>query len=358
MSETSLAVPIQDQVRDFTCGLLSCTGGIVDWDSESGDGVALVSAEVAQCLGQPEESFALTTDVARSGLCLSLAGEFVELASKTLQHFVPARGSFQLRDLTVSKSDFQKAVDAVFGWQNARGYVMQGVVAQVAYHAWWFHVILHADDAWETIVPVTVNAESRLPIDMGNIFETMELSAAAGQFDQPKETLLAGARRAQLQVMCDAVSFLARADERLLRDRKRLRDYYHAMLKDASTPNRRTKTEPTDEEVESRERAVKLELKRKLGELDDRYAFDATIKPIALAVCHIPAVAIEVEIQRKSAKRAFRVFWNGVLKRVEPLACSQCGEGRFNFWFTNDNVDPVCNTCHSKAKAPSQESAN
>ena len=137
----------------------------------------------------------------------------------------------------------------------------------------------------------------------------------------------------------------------LQRDRKRLREYYTAISREASTPNRRTKTIPSSDEIESRERAVKLELKRKLAELEDRYLFEATVKPIAFVECVIPSVAIEVEIQRKSATRTFRVYWNGLLKVLEPLQCSRCGIGGFNFWFTNEKVEPICKCCHGLSAA-------
>lgn len=354
MSQTQVGTPIQDQVRDFTQDLFEHAGGMVDWDDEANEGLALVSPELGHCLGQTSDSFALTTDATRPGLCLSLGGEFVDVASKVLQRFVPARGSFKLSDLPVKKSDFQHAVDAVFGWQNARARVTNTVITQVAYHTWWFHVLLQSEDTWESLMTATINAESQLPIELGSILESVDLSVARGEPAKQSETLRVAAQLAELQAMRQAEPFFARADQRLGRDRKRLRDYYSAMLREASTPNRRTKVVPTPEEIEGRERAVKLELKRKLSELEDRYSFDATIRPIALVACFIPTVAIELDVQRKSTVRSFRLFWNGLLKCIEPLRCSRCGMGRFNFWFSNDDVEPICNACHAESRAPSQ----
>jgi len=91
---------------------------------------------------------------------------------------------------------------------------------------------------------------------------------------------------------------------------------------------------------------VKLEYHRKLADLEERFACDGLVRPAALAEFHVPGLAIDVRIQRKSATRTFRLFWNGVQKRLEPLRCSRCGNGAFNFWFTNEDVDPVCATCH------------
>jgi hypothetical protein len=91
---------------------------------------------------------------------------------------------------------------------------------------------------------------------------------------------------------------------------------------------------------------VKLELQRKLEELGERFAFEGLIRPAALAEFHVPGLAIDVRIQRKAATRTFRLFWNGIQKRLEPLRCSRCGNGAYNLWFTNEDVDPICSTCH------------
>ena len=71
----------------------------------------------------------------------------------------------------------------------------------------------------------------------------------------------------------------------------------------------------------------------------------AVIRPVALADVCIPVVGVEVEIQRKAQKRVFRVYWNAILKQMEPMSCSQCGSNARNFWFTNDTVDPICDFC-------------
>jgi hypothetical protein len=91
---------------------------------------------------------------------------------------------------------------------------------------------------------------------------------------------------------------------------------------------------------------VKLELQRKLEELGERFAFEGLIRPAALAEFHVPGLAIDVRIQRKAATRTFRLFWNGIQKRLEPLRCNRCGNGAYDLWFTNEDVDPICSTCH------------
>ena len=91
--------------------------------------------------------------------------------------------------------------------------------------------------------------------------------------------------------------------------------------------------------------AVKLELRRKLIELDERYATELTLKPIVLTRMEIPALAVDLSVQRKRARRKHTVYWNPLLKQLEPTCCSRCGCGTFAVAFTNEDVDPLCAKC-------------
>ncbi len=62
---------------------------------------------------------------------------------------------------------------------------------------------------------------------------------------------------------------------RIQRDRRRLREYYGALLREADHKKPRGGVKPDPEKIAARKRAVDLELRRKLAELDERYADDA-----------------------------------------------------------------------------------
>ncbi len=337
---------VQAELIDFATRLIEGAGGVVEWQADDSTGLAIAPIELAACLGQSDEAFPLTQQAGGAGLSLGLGGEFVDLAARTLQQFVPAAGSFSLPSLPVKKSDFQRSVDQAFSWLNARGKVKQGALTQVAYHTWWFHVCLRSEDAWESLIRVTMSCESGLPCPLDDVLNSIDL-APATKFSSPITTTLDGASRwVEKEALRQAQPFLQRIEQRLDRDRNRLREYYRALGREAATPNRRTKVAPSEEEIVAQQRAVKLELQRKLSELDERYTFDAVLLPVAVAELRVPGLAIDVNIQRKSAVRTFRVIWNGLLKRIEPLRCSRCGLGAYSFWFTNDDVDPVCTHCH------------
>ncbi len=341
MSDTS----IQVQLRDFTRHLIEQTGGIVEWPADQPQGMALAPREVAACLGQADESFPVAVSAVDHGLSLDLGGQFLDAAARTLATYVPAQGVFALPYLPVKKSEFQRTVDQAFGWQNARGRVVQGSVTSIVYHTWWFHAALRSEDVWESLVDVTVNCDAGICTALDGLLDVAGLKPAGGLARTPDTTLETAASHAQQRVLLEARPFLDRMEKRLERDRQRLRQYYRALLRETATPTRRVKTVPSAEELAARERAVKLELRRKLVELEECYVFEGLVRPAALAEFHVPGLAIDVRIQRKTATRIFRLFWNGIQKKLEPLRCAGCGRGAYNLWFTNDEVEPFCAAC-------------
>ena len=341
---------VETQLADFATSLIEDAGGIVDWRDDHSTATAIVPQDLAESLGQHDESFLMGVTAGSNGLALSLGGEFVDLAARTLRHFVPAVGTFVIHDLPVKKTEFDSIVESSFGWMNARAKVLQGSVITVPYHAWWFHATLQSEETWEGLIPVVLNVKTCVSVALTGLLDFDNLRPGCGGLSSTSASLDAAVRIAELETMRQAAPFLARIDSRRIRDQKRLQDYYRALQKEASTVNRRTKTIPTPEETDSRVRAVRLELQRKLMELDERFQCGAVLRPVALAEFQIPTVGVDVEIQRKSQKRVFRLYWNSILKQMEPIACCRCGNTSRNFWFSNDTVDPVCVPCHDASR--------
>ena len=134
-------------------------------------------------------------------------------------------------------------------------------------------------------------------------------------------------------------------DVRLQRDRKRLHDYYNALVREFERKKVRGQTQPDPEKVQATKRAVNLELRRKVAELDERYAMAATVCPVILIRTEVPVLAVDLSVFRKQAHKMHTVYWNPLLKQFEPLRCSGCGDGAFAMAFTNETVEPLCQKC-------------
>jgi hypothetical protein len=343
---------VRDEVRDFAVRLLERAGGAVDWPSCDAPGEAVVPDDLAALLRARGETVALSAEPAPDAVCVSLAGDFLDVAEQVLASAVPRVARLAVPERSLKKGELQETLERVYTWHNARVRVQDSRPAEVEYHTWWFHAALRSEEAWEARTCVTVNAwtlaevEFPDPLDMPGAQtsgDTVRARDASGV--QVAETLPVAAARAQRKLLEEAAGFLERLDGRRARDQKRLRDYYNSLLREAKTPSRRLKTAPTPEEIEARTRAVQQELRRKLGELDERYAIDGTLRPIAIVCTRAPALAVDIEVQRKQAHRTYTLYWNSLLRRFEPLACSRCGASTCSLTVTNETVDVLCTPC-------------
>ena len=340
-----IATTVESQLRDFARRLIEQSGGIVDWPA--------INRRVRPwCPGRRGPLPGSDGGVVPAGhvgtrprTFPGLGGEFLDAAARTLTAFVPARARSRCPTCrSRSRSSSGPWIKPSAGKTRGARYSKARQPDRVP------HVVVPRHAAVRGRLGVAAGSDGQLRradlLPLGNLLDVMDLKPTSGLSRRRTRRSAIAATHAEECALREAQPFLDRMEKRLERDRQRLREYYRALLRETSTPNRRLKTVPSPEEIAARQRAVKLELQRKLAELEERFAFDGLLRPVALAEFHIPGLAIDVRIQRKAATRTFRLFWNGVQKRLEPLRCSCCGKGDYNLWFTNEDVAPICTTCH------------
>ena len=59
----------------------------------------------------------------------------------------------------------------------------------------------------------------------------------------------------------------------------------------------------------------------------------------------LPVLALECEVKRRQSRRTHYVYWNPLLKDIEPLSCAKCGANMFAVAFTDKEVSPGCSAC-------------
>jgi hypothetical protein len=383
-------ITVQAELRDFTTQLIEQCGGMVEW-SAGGKGAAILPPEVGKLFPRhADEAFGeelqLTERPGEPGLCVNLATDFLDTAGAILEAAVPRVGAFHLQDRYLKRGELQEAVDRAYTWLNARVRGHEPKPTTVEYHTWWCLVSLRSDDFWESRLAVTLNAASLAEVDLPDPLDFSDLqphsvpetpggdtcqraleqarshlqNAANGLPKQPRSftnffraaaatgesSLPRGTSPAFRQ---SAAEFISRMDGRLARDRKRLEDYYGALLRESRKPARRSAAPTSDPaEQESKSRAVQLELRRKLGELHERYTMRARIRPISLVRMTVPALAVNIAVQRKAATRTHTIYWNSLLKQFEPLACTLCRSSVYSLAFSDNDVLPLCAPCQQK----------
>ena len=335
---------MQEELHEFATALLERRGGLVDWPAPSERGTAVLTPEMAASLHAEDEMIPLSCEPGSDGLCVNLATDFLEQAAGLLKA-EPQVGAFRVPELYLKRGNMDDAVRRAFTWLNAKVQVGEVRAMPVEYHTWWFHAAMISEDRWETRFSTTINSSSGVELEIPDPLGLWELQPRPAEPPPASPTYDRAVARARARMRVLAAEFVHRMDSRLERDRKRLRDYYNALLREAKDKRPRGNAKPDPDKFEAKKRAVQLELRRRLLELDQRYATEAVLTPVILIRTEIPTLAVELLVFRKRAQKAHTVFWNPLLKDLEPLCCSRCGAGVFSVAFTNEEVEPLCPAC-------------
>ena len=161
--------------RRLPSELFEHSGGVADWPAAEASGSVVVPPEVARAAHLPGEEFSLGETAAPGTLQVSLAGEFLDMASRVLDVAVPRDGSFCIPERYLTSRDLTEKIDHTFGWQNARASYSTAEPALVEYHLWTLLGSLRSEDVWEAIFHVAVNAESQAVVELPDVFREPDL---------------------------------------------------------------------------------------------------------------------------------------------------------------------------------------
>ncbi len=334
--------PVEDRLRGFACRLFQRCGAEVDWPAE-GEGLALLPTEVAKTL-RCLEMLPLAAD-GESPLPVNLSCDFLDRV-EPLVWAEPPVVDLRITEAYLKRAHMAEPVARAFTWLNASVRVQASEPARTEYHTWYFLATLDSADRWQQVVRVSVNASTGAQAQLPDMLDggAALAESAAGATEHPS-TRLAAVRAALGKVQTDSRAFVERLEGRLERDRKRLQDYYRALLRGDGRRSRKQRGEQDPAQREAKAKAVQLELRRKLAELDERYVCRVDLTPLALVRTDCPALAVHCHVLRRSAARKITLFWNPLSKELEPLSCSRCGVSTFSLAFSDEKVDALCAAC-------------
>jgi hypothetical protein len=340
-----MSTTLDRDLQTFAVELFERCGGLADWPVPEVPGSVVVPPQVATAAQLPGEGFSLGMTAAPGTLHVGLAGEFLDVAARTLDAAVSRDGSFCIPERYLTSRDLTDKIGHTFGWQNARAKCGPAEPAVVEYHLWTLLGSLRSEDVWEAIFRVAVNVESQAIVELPDVFQEPDVKSD----ERPKgpdhpttfDTAIAEGKR---RLITASAEFVGRIEQRLERDRKRLHDYYRALSREAEGSKRRAAVSSPDE-IAAKKRAVDLELRRKLAELNENYALRAVLRPVVVVRVRLPALVVPIVIQRKQAVRHYRLYWNSLRKRFEPLSCCRCRRSTFSATFMNETVDLLCAPC-------------
>ncbi len=334
---------IQTRLNSFTRSILEWRGGVVEWPERVQTGEALLPNDVAAALHCPEMT-TLSYEPNTGHLAANLSTDFIERIG-ALFETESAIGVCQIPELYLKQSAMDGPIARAFTWHNARVTIGSSKAARVEYHSWCFQASLQSEDQWEDVFSVTLNAESQVEIDLPDLETLPTVEPNMEPATDPPDTYPAAVRRALRRLETRSADFMARLESKLIRDRRRLKEYYHALARQAKEKAAKSKTDEDTQKQEDLSRAVGLELRRKLLELVERYGVIGKLTPLALIRLDLPVLAVECEVLRRRSRRIHTVYWNPLLKTLEPLRCHRCSEGTFSVAFTDDEVAATCPDC-------------
>lgn len=328
-----------DRLRTFACAVLAHRGAVVEWPDQQASGAAVLTSDLARRLGCPE--FArMATGSAEGDLRLDLAGDAIEhLQALSLEGAWTTAA--RLADRPAKKLDAAALVESTVDIANARVRLAAAAPARVEYHCWHVGVQITGEEPWEDLVPVYINASTRRAVAL-----TLDARTDMLPWQPPGDCpdTMANAIEAALRYTEErARGFVARLAVRRERDRKRLRDYYQALL----SPSRRGRQAPISslKEIEEKRRAVDQELKRKLDEVEERSQLRLSIQPVALQRLELPAWNLDITVQRRAVISTVRACWNHLSGGFESLACTLCGQNSKSFLARDADAALLCTRC-------------
>lgn len=336
-----MTTAMDQRIKNFAVSLLESGGGLIEWPEYLKSGFAILPPETAALLECPENT-EITAESADRGLIINLASMFLQRAERLFPRDTSAM-AMKIDTLYLKKSAMEEPVSRAYAFPNARVKVIGATADRVEYQFWHFAAALESDEKWEDVVSVTLNSRSHARLELPDPLNNYDAHPA--RLDQSIPDVGAAMAGAAAVAGEKARGFIRRLEERMDRDMKRLKSYYHALLDDASDRVRRAPAEP--DKMEARARAVELELDRKIDELRERYTLRPSLRPVALVRLDAPALAVTINAQRRDGEKQINLYWNAMTKTLEPLACGQCEAGIFSIHF-GDGFMPLCAACANK----------
>ena len=336
---------IHERLKSFAVGLLEQNGGLVEWPEHEVGGFAVLPPPTAALLECPQTT-PIMIESSDRGLSINLASLFLERVERIFPRETSAI-ALKIDSLYLKKSAMDEPIARAFSFPNARVKVVGTTAERVEYQFWHFAAAIDSDEKWEDVISLTLNSRTHARVQLPDPLTNCDARPARLEDTTPE---LGCAVDAAAHVAGErAQAFIARLEERMARDMKRLKSYYHALLDDASDRSRRAAFD-TDQ-LASRKKAVELELERKSDELRQRYTIRTTLRPIALVRLDVPALGVTLQVRRRDSENQLPVYWNAITKTLEPLSCSLCGAAIFSVHF-GSSCQVLCAHCAAGPKPP------
>jgi len=253
---------------------------------------------------------------------------------------------------------------------NATFRLQKVEIQTISYVFSFFKYTATSDEKKEGLYSLLVNGVnlSTQPI-VENLIEIMEgLKEPDSEVTRPKQEvikpLLASFSASSLLVEEELGQFIKSLERRLNRDIRRVFEYYETLKFETQRAIERKahfrenilekegrggfKKGEATEKLSMKLDAIEAEKNWKIQDLISKYAMDVRIEPVSSIIIQTESPAFWINIKRRLSSRQFRLTYNPMLKKIDPLPCEKCFYPRGGYYICDEKLHIVCASCFKK----------
>jgi len=309
----------------------------------------LLPDNIAKRLDTPEDVTFTTTAEFRDGFFVTYNSEILK-KFETLLAKKGAVASYGVKyDGYLKTSGFDKTVAQALTPLNGLIRVQEAKAQLTPYLFCNVASIGRADENRLGMVSFLINAKTGVaPIDIGDalVWETDRIAATSDislPFDALSRLI---EKRAAVLIEQKLEKWRKSLSRKQQRDEDRLTSYYGIIIQEIKEKIKKKNLQNEDKQRElARIEATKMESKRKLTDIRERYALKVEAQLHSALIIQLPTVHIACELVRKKRRRAITVIWNPFSKQIEPLRCEKSDVPVSSFYLSNDEVKIIAAEC-------------
>ncbi len=255
----------------------------------------------------------------------------------------------------LKKAGFDRAIAETFSFPNSVGVVESHAEARTEYSVFdcWYQA--RSDEQQEGMVALSFNLETGGPIPGMD----GRLTGFSREFPPP-DAVPPPARERFIQLLPllqkaledniagEIANFRDRMKRRYHRDIRHLSEYYGSLRREMEKSLERPGLTPAS--IAERKEKIALipdELARKTDDLLKKYSIRTDVRPCAVMRILTPAVKILYKLVKGKAEKRVTLFYNPLVKAVDPFVCEGCGAGLYAVWLC-DRLHVLCPDCRGR----------
>ncbi len=261
---------------------------------------------------------------------------------------------FSLEQVYLKRDGIDQEVRKRFSFQNCRA--QPGVIRENcnSYIVFNMKYVAISDERIEGLIAVPVNRSSLavLPGFLAAIhrqlLEKSDLVPQENLSGRPVDDVYRAACEYAGQCVRDRLQEFERSMKRRLgRDVSRLEEYYTDIIREILARIARRGLSGEEKEGELvKASAAEQELKRKLEDLRVKYSISVKVALVNACRIDLPVILAPYLLERRDKQREVTIFWNPVLKAVEPVACEGCLHPTTSIFLCDERLHLVCASCY------------